>query len=235
MATGTTPIETGLGEIYRQWVVNLGSAAPTSLGLEEVLNAVGNAFLTFSPPSGSEVYLAPATGVAQSIDRPVASESVTIATVSGTIYMSALYIPNNTVINNFNVVTGSTASSNDVTINWAALTNASRVMLAVSANATAQLTPAGFVNTLAVANVAAGAATSFTTTYSGLYYMAYTVGATTTQPTVCGVTSAGTEVNKIAPILCGTSSTSATATPPTFPTTLGSITATAGNIYMYLD
>lgn len=234
MATGTLPIETGLGELLAQTAVNLGASRPTSFGEGELINAINAAVLAFTPPAGSDTYLSPATAVGQTMPREVASESVTIATTATDIYMGALFLPANTVVNNFNVVIGSTASSNDVTVNWAALANASRLMLAVSANATAQLTPAGYINALPVAKVAAGTATSFTTTYTGLYYMCWTSAVTTTQPTLCGVTSAGTEVNAIVPILCGVSSTTSTSTPPTFPTTFGAITVSASNIYMYL-
>jgi hypothetical protein len=234
MATSTLQQDLSIEQQLSQMAASLGLTTFTIGNYGEMLRQLNAALTSFVPP-GSTLAVAPSLTVAETIPRAVGAQSVTISTVSGTIYMVGVYIPINTVINNFNVVTGSTASSNDVTINWAALTNASRVMLAASANATAQLTPAGFVNTLPVATTAAGAATSFTTTYSGLYYIAYTVGVTTTQPTLTGVTAAGTELTKIVPILMGTSSTAATATVPTFPTTFGAITATASIIYSYLN
>ena len=208
-------------------VAGTSTAPPISGGKTDLLKALNLALAGFLTPGGS-LAVAPSTAVAETIPRAVGAQSVTIATVSGTVYMTAVFIPANTVVNAVNVVTGSTASSNDVTINWAALCNGSRVVLAASANATTQLTPAGYVNTLAMT-------TPFTTTYSGLYYIAYTVGATTTQPTVVGVASAGTELTKIAPISSGTSSTAGTATPPAVGSTLGAITATANTIYEYLD
>jgi len=230
MAQGTlyTPQSGGLTDLLRTIIDILGGTG-TNYGAEpELLEGI---ILNMQTPIGvqnnADLFTQPSTCVAATLPRSVAAESITIATVSGTIYMQAIYIPANTVVNNITTVTGSTASTNDVTINWAALCDSGRHVLAVSANATAQLTPAGFNNTLALTS-------SFTTTYSGLYYIAYTVGATTTQPTICGNTAAGTEVAKIAPILCGTSSTSSTSTPPTTGTQLGAITATASSIYQFL-
>lgn len=208
-----------------QLIATLGGT-PTADGKTGLLKQL-NAALATQINSDISVGIGPASGVAETIPRAVGAQSITIATVSGTIYMQAVYIPNNTVVNNITTVVGSTASTNDVTINWAALCDNTRKVLAVSANATAQLTPAGFNNTLALT-------TAFTTTYGGLYYIAYTVGATTTQPTLTGVTAAGTELSKIVPILNGTSATAGTATPPAVASTLGAITATANAIYAYL-
>lgn len=230
MASGTlvsTAAGQGKTDLLRAIITILGLTGSSYDGESELIAAIAQGLQNPQFPATSQLALAPSTTVAETIPRALAGESVTIATVSGTIYMQALYIPANTVVNNITVVTGSTASSNDVTINWSALCDNTRHVLAVSANATAQLTPAGFLNTLAMS-------AAFTTTYSGLYYVAYTVGATTTQPTVCGVTSAGTETTKIVPILCGTSATSGTSTPPAVATQLGAITATANDIYAYL-
>jgi hypothetical protein len=225
MATGTLQQSGDKTAQLEQLITTLGGT-PYAGNIGELLKQINSALTGFAPP-GSTLPLSASTSVAENIPRSLAGESVTIATTSGVVYMMAVYIPSNTVVNNVTVVTGSTASSNDVTINWAALCDNTRKVLAVSANATAQLTPAGFKNTLALS-------APYTTTRSGLYYVAYTVGATTTQPTVCGVTSAGTEVNAIVPILCGQSATGSTSTPPAVGATLGAITAEVDNIYTYL-
>lgn len=208
-----------------QLIATLGGV-PTADGKTGLLKQL-NAALATQVNSDVSVGVGPAAAVAETVPRTVGAQSVTIATVSGTVYMQAVYIPNNTVVNSISTVVGSQASTNDVTINWAALCDNTRKVLAVSANATAQLTPAGFNNTLALT-------APFTTTYGGVYYIAYTVGATTTQPTLTGVTAAGTELTKIVPILAGTSATAGTATPPLVGATLGAITATANTIYAYL-
>jgi hypothetical protein len=144
--------------------------------------------------------------------------------------LSAISIPADTVINNFNYVTGTTAAITPAN-QWAALFNASRVMLAVSADATTTAMPASTVTTYPVATIAQGAATSFTTTYTGLYYVGICVVAGT-QPTWQGYTGTATDTT-IPPILAGSSTGSLTG-PPTFPTTAGTITPTAAELYAYL-
>lgn len=225
MATGTLQVSGDEAAQIEQMITTLGGSF-TSAGRTDLLKALNSAIAGYQA-QGSTLAIAPSTAVAETIPRAVGAQSVTIATVSGTIYMQGIYIPNNTVVNNINVVLGSTASSNDVTINWAALCSSARVVLAVSANSTAQLTPAASVVTTPLS-------AAFTTTAAGFYYIAWTVGVTTTQPTLTGVTAAGTELTKIAPILAGTSSTTATSTPPAVGATLGALTATANNIYEYL-
>jgi hypothetical protein len=226
MATGTLQTSGDTTAQLEQMIASMGGT-PTAGNIGELLKQLNTALAGFVTP-GSSMPIAPAGAVGETIPRSVGAGSVTIATVSGTVYMDLIYLPVNTVVNNITEVTGSTASSNDVTINWAALCDTTRKVLAVSANATAQLTPAGFQNTLAMG-------TAFTTTYSGFYYVAYTVGATTTQPTLVGVTAAGTELAAIAPILSGTSSTAGTSTPPAVGATLGAVTATANRRYAYIS
>lgn len=228
MATGTLQQSGDVTAQLEQMISTLGGT-PVTDGKTGLLKQLNAALAGFAGSTSALLALAPTGAVAETFPRVAGgAQSITIATVSGTTYMTAIYLPINTVVNAVNVVVGSTPSSNDVTINWAALCDNTRKVLAVSANATAQLTPAGEVNALSLS-------AAFTTTYSGLYYIAYTVGATTTQPTLVGNTAAGTELNKQVPIVSGTSSTTATATPPAVATVLGAITATSSTIYAYLD
>jgi hypothetical protein len=145
--------------------------------------------------------------------------------------MCAVFIPFNTVVNNFNWVTGSTAAITP-THSWVGLYDNNRNLLAISADGVTAALAANTVITVAVANVAAGAATSFTTTYGGLYYIGILVTAGT-MPTLMGAVDAATTIKNIPPILTGTSSTGLTV-PSTFPTTAGAITATTSPFYSYL-
>ena len=112
-----------------------------------------------------------------------------------------------------------------------ALYNSSKVLLATAADATSTAIVANTATSYAVATVAAGAATSFTTTYSGLHYVQLMI-ATGNSPTLA--TATGVQVvNAIPPIITGTVGTGQT-TAPTFPTTLGTITATATTPYFWL-
>lgn len=229
MANGPTPIETGLGEIWRQGVVNLGAATPTSLGEGEVMNAFMAALLGFRPPSVAS-YLAPATATAETFPRNQ-TNTVAIAETSGVLLLTAIAIPANTVVNTINFVSGTTAATGP-THQWGALYNASRGLLAISADGTSTAIAASTVIPFAVANTAAGAASSFTTTYTGLYYVGVLTTSSSAQPTWAGLTGTATE-NDIVPILTGTSTGSLT-TPSTFPTTAGAITGTATSLYAYL-
>lgn len=232
MASGSTVTPDALERLLAQVVVNLGGTAPTSGGLGELVAAVANAINGFVPGGGQPAsVLGPTGATAETIPRALGAESVTIAVASGTLYLQALYIPANTVVNNLNFVVGTTGSTG-VSHNWAALYNSSRVLLAISGDNTSADVSANSLLTYAVANVAAGAASSFTTTYSGLYYIGFMIATGTTQPTMVGVTSAGSTLNNLTPKLAGTSNTGLT-TPQTFPTTATAITASASELYAF--
>lgn len=223
MASGTLQTSGDTTAQLEQAIQTLGGV-PSADGKTGLLKQL-NAALAAQINSDISVGMGPASAVAETVPRNVGSQSVTIATVATTIYMQAIYIPNNTVVNNINAVLGSTAATTAVTVNWAALCDNTRKVLAVSANATS-LISANAVNTLPLS-------APFTTQYGGFYYIAYTISATG-QPTLAGVTAAGTGLATIVPILQGTSSTTATSTPPTAGTVLGAITPTANCLYEYL-
>jgi len=157
--------------------------------------------------------------------------SVTTAkATSGTLVMSAISLPNNATINNFNFMPGTTGDAGP-TNQWMALYDSQRNLLAISADATTTAITASTAVTYPVANVAAGAATSFTTAYAGLYYVGLLI-ATSNAPTFTSLTTFAT-VNSLVPILGGTSTASLTS-PSTFPTTAGTITGTAARLYFWL-
>lgn len=229
MASGSTPIDTALGEIYSQWVVNMGGTAPTSKGLSEVLNAVGAAFLSFTPPSLDGIALAPAGATAQSLPRTMVTSAAEALGGTGVLVMQAIALPANTVVNNLNWVIGTTAAVTP-THQWGALFNASRVQLATTTDGLTTAITAGLTLTSPIAAIAQGAATSFTTTYTGLYYVGLLITAGT-MPTVEGATGVAT-ASTVPPILSGTSTGSLT-TPTAFPTTATALTPTAAQIYTY--
>lgn len=223
MASGTLQASGDVTAQMEQMIATLGGV-PVSDGKTGLMKQI-NAALASQINSDISVGMGTASAVGETVPRNVGSQSITIATVATTIYMQAIYIPNNTVVNNISTVLGSTAMTGATTVNWAALCDNTRKVLAVSANATT-LIAANTPNTLALS-------APFTTQYGGFYYIAYTVSSTG-QPTLTGVTAAGTGLASIAPILQGTSSTTATSTPPAVGTVLGAITATANCIYAYL-
>ena len=232
MASGSTPIEGGLGELLAQTVVNLGSARPTSLGEGELLNAINTAVLAFTPPSLDAVTLGPAGTTGASMPRALI-DTVTTADATGVLQMVAISLPANTVVNNINWQIGTTGSGGP-THQWGALYDSTRHLLAISADGTSTaITASAPLVFLAVANVSSvGAATSFTTTYTGLYYLGLMVSSSSAQPTLATRTSVALAATTVPPILAGTSTGSLT-TPSTFPTTAGTITPTATIPYAY--
>src|SRR5579872_6627145 len=117
MATGTLQQSGDVDAQMIQMVATLGGTPPTSGGKTDLLKALNSALAGFIGLQPSTTALGPTNTVAETMQRALGAQSVTIATVSGTIYMQAVYLPINTVVNNITTVVGSTASSNDVTIN----------------------------------------------------------------------------------------------------------------------
>jgi hypothetical protein len=228
MATGTTPPASAVGEIWAQIIQDLGQPRPTSLGLGEVLNAFGKALTLYTPQSLSDVALAPANATAQAFPRNLIT-STSEAIVSGDVEMQAITLPIDTVVNALNFITGGTAAVTP-THQWAALYDSNRNLLAISADGTTTAIGANAVLSFPIANVAAGAASSFTTTYSGLYYVGILVVAGTA-PTFEGITGL-TVANTVPPIVAGIGDFTLT-TPSTFPHQGAAITPAAGQLYCY--
>ncbi|MBP5890653.1 right-handed parallel beta-helix repeat-containing protein [Streptomyces scabiei] len=140
---------------------------------------------------------------------------------SGTLYLVPIWLPKGLVISNLAFVSGGTAAVTPTNY-WFTLHNSSRVALARTAD---QLTAAWAANTiksLAIAQTTAGAASSYTTTYSGLHYLGVMIKAST----VCSLISEGAVPDVLASVAPGFGGTdTALTTPPTV--TAGAFTAGA--------
>lgn len=228
MATATQSTSQGPADILKRLIVAFGGTPNPSGGEGELMSALAAAVPGFVPPDGIDVYLGPTNCLAQTFDRRTIT-SVTATAASGVKNMTAIFLPANTIVNNLNMVTGTTAAITP-THQWMGLYDNTRKLLAISADGLTAAMAASTALVYPIANTAAGAATSFVTTYSGLYYIGVVVVAGT-QPTWAGVT--GTAANNTQPpIVAGTSDTGLTV-PETFPTTAGVITPTAQSIYAY--
>jgi hypothetical protein len=236
MATGNlySPISASQGELLRtQLQIYGGAVSGQSVGDADIQIAILKAMQTWPAPDIASLALQPTGCTASTLDRSSTSFVQNIAMGgSGTLQVTAIFVPANTVVNNFNWVSGSTAASGP-THQWTALYDNNLNQLAISADGTSTAIAGNTLITYPVANVAAGASTTFTTTYGGLYYFGILVTVSTTMPTLMGATDAATTIKNIAPKLTGTSSTGLT-TPTTFPTTAGAITATVSPFYAYL-
>lgn len=180
--------------------------------------------LTALDKSGPNLYMAPTGATSESAGgREVTGSSGTL--VSGTVYLRAAVLKQNTVVNNITMCTRGTAETGGTHM-WYVLTDSSLVVKAVTADQT------GATALTSINTPYTFATNSFTTTYSGLYYVGVMVAATGMPVFLTGVATP-TGLNSAAPILCGTSSTAQT-TPPSTGTTLTALTSSNGyNFYYY--
>lgn len=231
MPTYPTVIPEGnVGELLRGLLANLGISPVPSMGKGELLTLLANAGSGLSQLGGTE--FGPANCLAQTFPRNQINSNTIAAPATGVLQMQAVYLMQGMVVSNISFVTGTTAGAT-LTHQWAGLYDSSRNLLAISADGTSTALGASTAFTYAIANTAAGAATSFTCTYTGLYYIGIVVTNSATQPTFTGLAATAAIAAAIPPILGGTSTGSLT-TPSTFPTQAGTITATVNTLYMYL-
>lgn len=228
MATATQSIGTTGGDIasqLAQFAVNIGAALPASRGVGELWEAINAQIVAFTPGGGQPSgVVGPATATAETLPRWAGAESETIAQATGSLYLAAVYLPANTIVNSVNFVSGSTGSTG-VTHNWGVLASSARKVLGVSVDNTTTDIAANTVQTYALG-------TAVTIPSSGLYYIGQMMAVATTAPTAMGYTGTISTLNAIAPILGGVSNTGAT-TPPALAATLTAITASASLLYGY--
>lgn len=156
---------------------------------------------------------------AESIPRTMAGVNIAAVT-SGTMVMQAIWLPAGMTITNLHTMSGTTASATQ-TNRWLALYDQNRNLLRQSAYQT--------TTALAANTQFTGAITSYTTTYSGIYYIGIMTAATTPNSLI-GVTAAGNAaIRGLTPILTGTSTTGLTTTAPA---TAAAITATVNSYWV---
>ncbi len=180
-----------------------------------------------SPAIGNYGYYTSPIPIAQGMTFPREFITATPGSQGSSIIMlKALGLQSGQNITSMTLMTGSTAKvgTTNAVHAWMALTDNSRVVKAVTADQTDANVVFGTASTFTTLNFAA----PFTTTYSGLYYAAWAVTASTT-PTFNGAAGVTTNVAGAASataIMQGTSATTS-GTPPTVGQTLGAITSVA--------
>lgn len=180
--------------------------------------------LTAHDKANLPLYMAPSGATSESVGgREVTGTSGTLT--SGTVYLRAAALKQNTLISNLTFCVRGTAETGG-THAWFVLTDSNLVVKAVTADQTGA-TAIGGTNTPVTVSTNA-----FTTTYSGLYYVGLCVVASGMPVMLVGATTP-TGLNSVTPVLCGSSSTGQT-TPPSTGTTLTAITsANSYNFYYY--
>lgn len=165
------------------------------------------------PPSGS---------IAETFPRRFV-QGAQFQPATGTMILSALYVPAGKLITNVTFVSGSTAEASGTHL-WFALYDLNLNLL--------QQTPDDVVAGSFGANTAKTKAlnATVTTTYSGLYYAAFMCAGTTIPGLLAFATSATTVA--LAPVLSGSSSTGLTTTAPA---SAAALTGQAAILYAYLS
>lgn len=148
---------------------------------------------------------------------------------SGTLQMTAMYLPANAVVGHLAACTA-TAGITGPTHWWFGLYDNNLAQLAVTADQTSTAWAANTYKSLAVATIASGASSTFTTTYTGLYYFGVLAAWSTTAPSIMGCALISSGLPSQSPVLCGASDTGQTA-PPAFPHTATSLTAGQNPLY----
>jgi hypothetical protein len=161
------------------------------------------------------------------LDSGIASSGIT----SGTLYLVPIWLAAGRVVSGITFVSGATALVGG-TNQWFSLLDSSRVQLATTTNDTTTAWAAQAPKTLNIAQIAAGAAASFTATYTGVHLLGLMVAATT-MPTLLGGGSPGAATENAAPGW-GAANTGLT-TPPAFPFTAAAPTGGGPLAYAYVS
>lgn len=208
-----------------------GSAAPdTALQrgaaglLQASTDASGGTFKAIGINDMMELFRARTGSLGQTLPRTQVTVATAAVTTSGTVYLVGITLPAGTTVSNITFMTGITILKTGGTHGWYILCNASRVVLAATADQTDASTVWGTASTeytLPIANAGGNAQATFTTTYTGLYYLGVMVANSTgTQPNFCSSAAQVAGIG-LAPILSGASATVSQTTPPA---TDGSVT-----------
>lgn len=146
---------------------------------------------------------------------------------SGLLVLTAIWLTTGTVVSKIAFASNSAASVPSHW--WFGLYDQSLAQLALTADQTTTAWPTNTLKTLNIATVASGAASSFTTTYTGLHYVGFMMTASVAVG-LFAQASPGAPLLGFAPILCG-GSDSAQTTPPAFPHTATTLTAKPTALY----
>jgi hypothetical protein len=120
----------------------------------------------------------PIAGYQENIPRSFCGATGTLADISSTtpqiVYFTSIYLTAGTVITNISTVVGADGGSvPQAAITWAVIANSSYQMVAASSTKTNYSTASNAIWDFPVANIASGAASSYTVPASGYYYFGY--------------------------------------------------------------
>lgn len=201
------------------------AGAQGAQGAQGFQGAAGSGGLT-SP------YPLPTGAIAESVPHALAPSGGNTPMASGTLFLIPLIIPTGSVIGHLRAWSGSVGSTG-LTHSWAALFDNTRAMLAVSADSAAAIAATTKLN-FAIATIASGASSTFTTTYTGLHYVGFCFVATA-MPNMYGPTSQAFGTGPVTDAPSAGSSTSGLTGPPAFAFTAAAITPTTIPVWASVD
>ena len=158
--------------------------------------------------------------LAESMPRELCPEVNTTAAASGTLNMQLIYLQAGTLVSNITLASATTAAGTPTNY-FFALYDASRNLLAQSANQTTTAWAANTVKTLAMT-------TPYRVPTSGPYYIGYMMTATTVATIKGGTARTGGQLTAAAPIVYGTSTTGLTTA---MPNPAAAITSSTASLY----
>jgi hypothetical protein len=202
--------------------------APTQSAGDSSTKIATDAFVaTALAGADLSVYLAPSGATGETFPRQLASGSYLVLT-SEQIYGSAIPLPAGLPVNHITLQVGGQAASGTVSHGWYALLDSGLVVRAVSADQTS----GGWSSTFTPVTLSV-AASGYTTTYGGCYYIAVCITGSSTMPEFPTVASPIGGLASAAPILAGTSGPASTTTPPSPGATLTALTSASDRFYAY--
>lgn len=152
------------------------------------------------------------------------------ALASGTLTCTAIALP--TALTIGHIATIAAAGALSTTHWWYGLYDNNMNQLATTADQGALNFTINQEKSLAIATIASGASTTFTTTYTGLYYVGVMMAASTPISVFSAQTSAGI-IGGNTPFTTGTSDTNQT-TPPAFPHAATALTFLGNTVGLYM-
>ena len=164
----------------------------------------GGEYTYAGPPFAN---LGPTGALAETMPREICPEVNTVApTVSGTLFMQAIYLKAGTLVSNIGISSGTTAAGTPTNY-FFALYDGARALRAVSANQTTTAWAANTYKSLAMT-------TPYRVPTSGIYYIGIMMTATAVITTKGGTAKTGGQLASTVPILHGISSTGLTTAMP---------------------
>lgn len=173
-------------------------------------------------PAGNNPSITGSAALVESIQRSSVEANTIVGATTGVMDVTLIWLPSGLKITSLGFLSGTTALATP-THGFVALYTQAGAFLAQSTDNITFAVAASTVVTTALS-------TPFTTTFSGLYYVASGLTATT-MPTYSGSDSTLAAMT-IAPIAHGTAGTAVGATAPA---TLGTVTPTAGFVYWFVS